>query len=127
MLQHDALGEHDVAYLAFHALLTRIVRIEEVVQGHGELDSCPHPVARFRTGQGEVQTQAAFEHILVSMFHGSATACYDIVVYACLKAISPTKNQSSTRLEVKTTKVRVGLLKDYLLTLEIGSYVCTNG
>ena len=60
------------------------------------------------------------------MVHGSATACYDIVVYACLKAISPTKNQASTRLEVKTAKVRVSLLKDYLLTLEIGSYVCTN-
>ena len=120
-LEDDALGEHDVAEAAVHAgeEAAGVVLVEEVVEGHGELDDGA-VIASDVVAEGEVEAQAFGEHCLIGIgidaARGAVGADGHVVVDARLEGgfMAP-EDESCTGLEIEGTQMVVVGLEDNLL------------
>ena len=130
----DALGEHDVADAAVEAgeEVAGVVLVEEVVEGHGELDEGAVVVDDVE-GEGEVEAQAFGEHGLLGIGIGAAGGAVGadghVVVDARLDGgFLASEDESRPRLEIEGPQVVVIGLEDKLLALvegtEIEAYGC---
>ena len=128
MSQCHAPCEHDVSHLALQTLLgmlaTRvdIVGVEEVVQGHGELQQGLSMFVHIH--EGEVKAPAAFQHVLVFAGNRPTATGHHVVEDSGLKlVILPTDDNTGTGLEVEAAHVVFRVLVDDFLALVVGTAI----